>query len=432
MKSWHLVVVAVLVVAAAAAAFLLVSSEDPSDPFATEKPDVFGLVLPEGTEPSGSVNAFGWDFMDNAGDGNMIFSPYGLYVALGMLANGAEPGSDTEAEILKILRSTDIDSLNAYLDMILGCAGDFGDTRFDSSSMVLVDSSVLSDGRDLDEDFVKAVTRYCDAIVSEADFSGNLDKVKGMISEWVRLKTDGMIPDYQSVATEDTICDLLNVVCFKGKWSRDFEVYNTYEETFHNSDGTTVSVPMMHGDFSGIRYYSDEKFKGLELLYDSSCNGGIGMSIVIPSDPSVLNSLDAWGSESVEYRDAFLQRLHSAEVSDVEVALPKFDISSSYDLKTILEKMGLEMSFNSCAEYSDIVEGETLKVDSGKHQAVIIVDEEGTEASAVTELNMNSMSAGPGEEPKIVFRCDIPFIFTINNGLSRTCLFTGYLGTFDV
>jgi len=351
-------------------------------------------------------------------------------VALGMLANGAEPGSPTESEILELLGSEDIDSLNAYLDSILDCVGTFGNTRFDSSSMVLVDSSALSDpGFRLDEDFVKAVTRYCEAAVSEADFSGDLEEVKRSIARWVSLKTDGMIPDYKSIATEDTICDLLNVVCFKGQWYRDFEPESTYDEIFHNSDGTETSVSMMHGDFSGIRYYEDGKYRGLELPYDSSREGGVSMCIVLPSDRSCVNTLEAWRSESTEYREAFMASLRSAEGVEVDVTLPKFTLSTSYDLEAILSSIGLVRTFSDDAEYTGIIDGRVLKVDSGKHQAVITVDEEGTEAAAVTEFTMKDTSVGPGyHTPKVDFRCDIPFLFMIADGSSGTDFFMGYLG----
>jgi len=437
MKAWSLAVVAAVVLAAVAVMLLPAAPESQDDPFGTERPDVSDLVLPEGTAPSGSVNAFGWEYMDSAGEGNILFSPYGLYVALGMLANGAEPGSSTESEVLELLGSDDIGSLNAYLDSILDSVGTFGSTRFDSSSMVLVDSSTLSDpGVHLDEGFVKAVTRYCDAVVSEADFSGNLEQVKRDIAKWVSLNTNGMIPDYRSIATEDTLCDLLNVVCFKGRWDSDFEPERTYDETFHNLDGTDSSIPMMHGDFSGIRYYEDGRYRGLELPYSSTRDGGISMCIVLPSDPSCLNTLDAWSSESSEYRESFMQSLRSAVTVDADVTLPKFTLSASYDLEKVLSAMGLNVSFTGDAEYTRIIDGTVLNVDSGKHQAVITVDEEGTEAAAVTEFSMKSTSVGPGYEiPKVIFRCDVPFVFTITDGASGTDLFMGHIGdstAFDV
>jgi len=430
MKAWPLAVLAVIALTAVALALVPAPVDTPDDPFGTERPDVSDVVLPEGTVPSGSVNGFGWGFMDSAGDGNILFSPYGLYVALGMLSNGAEPGSPTESEVLGALGSEDIDSLNAYLDSILDAAGTFGSTRFDSSSMVLVDPSALSDpGTQLDEGFVKAVARYCEAVVSEADFSGDLEKVKRSIAEWVRLKTDGMIPDYRSIATEGTVCDILNVVCFEGQWLRSFEPGRTYDEMFRNSDGTETSVPMMHRDFSGIRYYEDGRYRGLELSYDTTREGGISMHIVLPQDGSSVNTLEAWSSESVEYRESFMRSLSSAEPVDAAVTLPKFTMSSSYDLKVVLSKMGLETSFSDLAEYTGIIDGRVLKVDSGKHQAVITVDEDGTEAAAVTEISMKDTSVGPGYDiPKVDFRCDIPFVFTITEGSTGIDFFMGYLG----
>ncbi|MBR4504592.1 MAG: hypothetical protein IKP20_06455 [Candidatus Methanomethylophilaceae archaeon] len=420
MKALPVIAVAAALLIVAAALCIPGSTEERRLPLEFHVPDVSDMDVKDGAVPSGSVNALGWDCFDAADGGNILLSPYGIYFALGMLANGSESGSEAEKEMLGILHSDGIDSLNAYLDSLLAANGE----EFVSCGMVMVDRSAVA-GTSVSEDFAKAVVRYCGGAVSEADFSGDLDAVKALIKEWVSEKTCGLIPDYESIATEDTVCDLLNVVHFKGSWNVPFDSDLTYDEYFHGDGGSVSLVPMMHGTLKGVRYHEDSRFRGIQLEYDSELREGLCMRIILPKDPSSTEVLKEWKSESWENREAFMGKLGSPALVDADISLPKLDLSESLDLKKILSELGLSES----ATFSGMIDGVPLSVEGGKHQARMIVDEEGTEAAAVTEITMEKLSVIPGSDLSIVeFRCDIPFLMAIVDEETGADLFVGYVG----
>jgi len=396
----------------------------PEDPFGVVLPDVSGASLPEGTEPSGSLATFGWTIFDSVGEGNVVFSPYGIYMALGMLANGAEPGSETEAELLEAMGSSSRDSLNAYLAVLLEAVGEHWKSRFCSDSLVLVNSSMVFGG-DVDEDYRTRVARYCRGAVVEEDISGNLSGVKKKITDWVNLKSYGMIPKYESQIRKDTLCDLLNVVYFKGAWKSKFSEGYTEAEEFKNADGSVSEVKMMHKTVPDIHFYSDGKYKAINLPYQ---NADQRMCLILPNDGGSLDILSSWKSETPEYREKFIGRLRRSRIVRAELSLPKFTMSASFGLDDVFRALGLENALGGSSRFTGVISGSNLFFGSGRHQAKIKVNENGTEAAAVTEVMMLGC-AMPREEPeKVVFRCDIPFLYVLLDGKDDKYLFMGYAG----
>gem|GEM_PF-1193854 len=400
------------------------AQELPEDPFGAVVPDVSGVKLPKGTKPKGSLSKFAWKLLDSVGEGNAIFSPYGIYMALGMLANGAEKGSETEEELLDALGSDSPDSLNAYLDSLLVSVEESGNVRFDSNSLVIVNSSEFLKLR-ISEDYSAKVARYCRGAIAEADISGDLSGVKRKIKEWVNLKTSGMIPNYESSISKGVLCDLLNVVYFKGTWMFKFQKRDTWDKNFRNDDGSVSKVKMMHKKLAFATYLDDGRYRALEVPYSSL---DVRMCLILPEDEDSLDVLSSWRSETLEYRDSFVRKLGKSPPTHVELSLPRFTMSANYDLGRIMRTLGIAGVLGGDARFTEMLEGTQLFFDSGTHQAKVKVNEEGTEAAAVTEV-MVLGSCLPREEPKrIVFRCDIPFIFTILDGDDNNCLFMGYAG----
>ncbi len=396
------------------------------DPFGAVIPDVSGVKLPKDTKPKGSLSKFAWKMFDSVGDGNAFFSPYGIYMALGMLANGAEKGSKTEAELLEALGSDSIDSLNAFLGKLLDSVDGSEGASFDSNSLIIVNSSeFLKLG--IREDYSAKVARYCNGAIAEADISGDLSGVKRKIKEWVNLKTFGMIPNYESSISKDALCDLLNVVYFKGAWISKFQKRDTWDKNFRNADGSVSKVKMMHKKIRFATYYDDGRYRVLEVPYSSQTNN-FRMCLILPEDENSLDILSSWRSETLEYRLSFIKKMGRSMSEEVELSLPRFTMSANYDLGRIMRALGISDVLGSSSRFTEMLDGTQLFFDSGVHQAKIKVNEDGTEAAALTEMVMVG-SCLPRKEPeKVVFCCDIPFIFMILDSDDDSCLFMGYAG----
>lgn len=372
---------------------------------------------------STSVDAFCWKYFATFDrDKNIFYSPYGINAALSILANGAS--GDTLKEIISALEADNVQNLNE-------CHKNFSEyatknyDNFAEANLLLIDKKII--GRGLDKSFKRTVKKIYSSEVRVADFENNLENEKQKISRWVADKTKNFIPNYKSIATEDTLTDLLNVVYFKGKWLIPFKIDATEENIFTNRDGSEITASMMNRVFeSQISYCEDEKFKGIELPYGD----GAAMYLIMPVDKS-LNVAEAWNNESISYRADFIEGLKRSHEfnGDVVVRLPKFDLDIENNLVENFKAMGITKSFTDDAEFFNIVNGTSLKIGNVQHRAKIKVDEEGTEAAAVTEVVMLEATATPDfEEPRTVyFIADRPFLFVIRDIKSDVTLFAGVI-----
>ena len=374
---------------------------------------------------STSTDAFCWKYFATLNrDENIFYSPYGINAALSILANGAS--GDTLKEILHALEADNLDNLNDGHKRFSEAAAEIyrGENIFMESNLLLIDKSVI--GRGLDKKFKRIVSDVYGSDVREADFGGNVTGEKQKITRWVADKTGGFIADYKSIATAATLTDLLNVVYFKGKWAIPFNERNTSRKDFTNRDGSKVEVDMMSRTFEdAITYRADGKFKGIALPYGA----GAAMYLILPADNDSLNVAELWNEETFAYRAEFLDGLRNTSAFDGEVVVrvPKFELDIENNLVGSLKAIGIKKSFSDGAEFFNIVKGTPLKIDNAQHRAKVKVDEQGTEAAAVTEITMLKATAIPDFKPprRVYFLAERPFLFMIRDVESNVTLFAG-------
>ena len=378
---------------------------------------------------SAGVNEFCWKYFGTLDrNENIFYSPYGINAALSILANGAT--GDTRTEILRALAVDDVTALNdghkRFSDF---AAKNYGET-FAEANLLLVDKKVI--GRGLDKNFQRTVTDVYKSEVREADFSGNLAGEREKISSFVADKTRGFIPDYKSIVTADTLTDLLNVVYFKGSWQIPFSANRTNPAAkFTCRDGSEAIVSMMGATFKNeISYRVDDKFTGIELPY----SGNAAMYLILPTDENALDVAELWHNQTIEYRESFLDELKRAPAFDgkVVVCLPKFELDIENGLIENLKSIGVQKAFTGDAEFFNIVNDMSLNIGSAKHRAKVKVDEQGTEAAAITEIVMlEGAMPAPGEPPKVVyFLAERPFVFVIRDVETGVTLFVGAVNSF--
>ncbi|MCR5833590.1 MAG: hypothetical protein K6G55_02965 [Selenomonadaceae bacterium] len=396
--------------------------------FACASADNVKVEVPQSL--SKSVDEFSWKYMATLiQDENIFYSPYGMTAALGMLANGAT--GETLRELLTATESESVDVLNdghkKFAELVKQNYGD--ENIFMESNLLLIDKKFAERG--LNKDYRSIVTDVYKSEVRKADFAGNIDGEKKKITEWVKDKTSGFIPNYKAIANEATITDLLNVVYFKGTWAIPFDESQTTAQEFTNRDGQKTFTDMMNKNFRNeIAYVEDKTFKAIKLPYSKNA----AMYVIMPTDDNLLNPSELWIAESKEYRAEFLKKLDNAWGFDGEVVvrLPKFELDIENALEEHFKAMGIVKSFSDDAEYFNIVNDTRLKIGSAKHRAKVKVDEQGTKAAAVTEISMVETTAAPSfDEPKIVyFYADRPFLFLIRDTNSDVTLFTGVVNYF--
>lgn len=371
---------------------------------------------------STSVDEFCWKYFATLNrNENIFYSPYGINAALSILANGAS--GNTRTEILHALEADNVENLNDGHKRFSEAAKEIygGENLFMESNLLLIDKKITGHG--LDSNFKRVVSDVYKSDVREADFSRNLDSEKAKITRWVSDKTNSFIPDYKSIVTADTVTDLLNVVYFKGKWAMPFDAIDTHKATFTNRDGSTATVDMMNKDFEdSIAYHADDKFKAIALPYSA----GATMYLIMPVNDDSLNIAEAWSNETQAYRADFIEGLRRSPAfdGDVVVCLPKFELDIENNLVDSLKAMGITKSFTDGAEFFNIINDTPLKIENAQHRAKVKVDELGTEAAAITEIQMNC-TAMPFQPPKVYFLAERPFLFVIRDVQSDVTLFAG-------
>jgi serpin B len=106
------------------------------------------------------------------------------------------------------------------------------------------------------------------------------------------------------------------------------------------------------------------------------------------------------------------------------IQMPKFKLEYELTLNDVLKSMGMAIAFSGAADFSRISPGSDLFIYRVIHKSFVQTDEKGTEAAAVTAVEMRELSAGP--QPKIFFmRMDHPFVFIIREKNTDAILFMG-------
>lgn len=284
--------------------------------------------------------------------------------------------------------------------------------------------------------------------VQAADFLANAENERLRINDWAEKQTEGLIKDLFSAGSFDstTRLTLVNAIYFRGDWKQPFEPSRTKPGQFTLESGNTINVPLMYqSDDSTVRYAA---FQGDGRLIETSTeqqeegdgassqpdkNGfavlerpyrgdKLSMVIIAPNDPAGLPAIEA--GLSAERLNTWINSLKQREVN---VYLPKFTMETSYDaLQSTLATMGMPSAFSEAtADFSGMTSKEKLSIGSVVHNAVISVNEVGTEAAAATGVGM--LKEGFRSNP--TFRADRPFLYLIRDRESGTVLFLGRMLT---
>ena len=373
------------------------------------EPQAFSLP-PEAAELIESGNDFGLELFKNVlssaeSDENVMISPLSVSLALSMAYNGAEGETQTQmGDAMKMsgLSKEQINDVNKALVTAL-LAHD------PSVTLEIANSIWYRDDFTVRSDFIGINQEYYDAEVNALDFSD--PGTKDVINGWVADKTHDKILDIVDQISPDSFMFLLNAIYFKGDWKWEFDPKNTYDGEFFVSENETVPVSMMKQKLD-LNSLNNELFSSVELPYGK---GNWSMFIFLPRYNVELDELvDQLNSENW---DRWMSEFSPSE--EVDVTIPKFSFEFETSLKDVLIAMGMEKAFSSSADFSGILEGGGLMVSDVRHKTFVEVNEQGTEAAAVTSVEIVLTSIGNH------FTANHPFLFVIAEKSSGSILFSG-------
>lgn len=339
---------------------------------------------------------------------NLMISPMSLQYALGMLSNGCDEVAWKEITNALSMDSYSPDMLNSfYYNLTQTLVKENEDF-----TLKLANAIWIQENFEVRKDFIQNNKAIFDAEVNNIDFC-QTEKAKKTINQWAEKATNGTIKEL-SLQIEDTTGVVLANACYlKGKWTHPFDKKDTQKEIFHNQDGSTSEVDMMHlTEVLNFRNNMDEPFMTVELPYGDQT---FSMWIVLPKETYTLN----------EILPAFDWSKPNSERLKVNVELPKFKIEAKYpsEIMRSIKGLGINRIFEP-GSLSDI--RPELFVNQIAQDTFIEVDESGTEASAVTTMGIAG-SAGPDftPPPTPTIRMDRPFAFAIRENTTGAVLFMG-------
>lgn len=340
-----------------------------------------------------------------------IISPLSMQFLLGMLLDGAR--GETAAQICKVLGygADETAAVNEYcLSMIGQLPAMDKKTQLSIAGAIFVD-----DGYPLLDSYKSDVARYYKATVSNLDFANGATALK-KINGWCAEQTKGMIPKILDEVTPDMLAYLLNAVYFKSQWQKKFDKRLSADEEFTTEAGAVLQVRMMKQK-SEYSYYENDLWQAVKLPYG---NGAFSMIVLLPKTGHKVADITA----ALKGSDA--QSLSRGHICEVDLWLPKFESDFHINLNKLLSEMGMPLSFSRKADFKAMSEY-AMCLSFVKQDAAIKVDEEGTEAAAISSAGMlKATSVGP--QKKIIFHADHPFLYLITESSTGAVLFAGRYG----
>ncbi len=360
-------------------------------------------------------NAFAFDLLREAHareqrHPNVVLSPFSASMALAMTMNGAEGTTyDEMHSMLGFDGLTPEQANQSYrdlMDLLLGL-----DPQVE---LVIANSVWAREGFPFLQSFYDVVAQYFDAQARTLDFDA--PDAPATIDAWVSEQTRGRIPTIIESIPPDAVMYLINAVYFKGSWRDQFDPADTRTEPFRRDDGSTVDVPMMNGSDMKIRLGGADGVRLAELPYGGDA---FTMVVVLPPEGTALADLVATLDEAAW--DRWVATLRDGDTRGVPVAMPRFEITWDGVLNETLRALGMQQAFypGGFTRLAEGQVGEMLYVNDVKQKTFLRVDEEGTEAAAVTSVGIRIVSMPVG------IRLDRSFLLAIRERHSGAILFLG-------
>jgi serpin B len=336
---------------------------------------------------------------------NIFISPTSVALALSMTYNGVS--GETKQEMTKVLELTgmtpqEINAANQNLQNSL--------QKIDPTVQVLIANSLWAQqGFSLKPEFLQTNQEYYQANVTELDFIN--PQAPSIINNWVSQKTQGKIDRIVEEISPDEVLFLINAIYFKGNWETPFDRSQTTNKTFYLTDSSSKQHPMM-SQMGSYRCYETDTFQAVSLPYGKK--GALSMYIFLPNSNTNLATFsqqltpENWNKWMQEFRG-----------KNGMIEIPRFKMEYEVQLKDTLIALGMAEFFGGLkTDFSPMTDSQ-VAVGSVKHKAFVEVNEEGTEAAAVTVIELERSTTG------FEMNVNRPFFCAIRDNTTGTILFMG-------
>ncbi len=335
---------------------------------------------------------------------NVLVSPYSASVALSVVNNGAQ--GETAKAISATLGYQDMkqEEVNASHQKLIE-----GLPLVSTKNVLKIANSVwINDQFDILPDFLKITNNNYHAKAAVLKFI-NPD-APNTINQWVKDNTNDKIDKIIEEVKDNDLLYVLNAIYFKGAWQQKFDPKLTARETFYKANGIKALADFMKntGEYNVL---STTRYQAVEIPY---ADNKFSMILVKATGSDVINF-------DLDVKDAIAKPF--PQKRKVELVMPKFKFDFEHTLNGNLTNLGMGLAFTDQADFSQMIADAPVRISIVKQKTFIEVNEEGTEAAAVTSVGMEVTSAPLIE----TIRFDAPFYFMIKENSSNLILFAGKL-----
>lgn len=341
---------------------------------------------------------------------NIFFSPYSISEALAVAYVGAN--SNTKTEMASVL-NFDLDNDNLLHDSFnslnLQLSNSDNNYTFEINNAIWIqkDLSLL-------DSYLDTIKVNYGANIKTLDFINETQASRLAINNWIKEQTHDRI---EEVISEDALNNttrvvLTNTVYFKGEWLNKFTESSTSDDTFTTIDGSTKQTSYMNQYNVSYKYINTDNYQAIELPYKGDKSS---MLIIIPDAGTFTDTLS--NLESI------YQSISNMNYESINLKMPKFEFNSPlYDIKNHLKNLGMVTPFSINADFSNMTGDQSLLIDSISHKAFLKIDEDGTEAAAVTVIASSDSNYNLNTIDVDINR---PFIIFIKDDETKQILFMG-------
>ncbi len=361
-------------------------------------------------------NHLGWKLFQaiirEDGTQNVFISPLSISLALGMTLNGAAGETRQVMENTLELQGLSPGEINRAYRKILEQF-----TTQDSNVVLHIANSIWYRHQfKIIPEFIDLNKEYFQALVRGLDFSA--PEAANIINQWVKEQTHGKIRRIINRLQEEDFMLLINAIYFKGIWTFPFNPKFTTEKPFYLYDGGEISCQMMQLNRT-LPYLETADFQMVELPYGAKYFSAM---VILPRSKKKLSDLlPNW---NVEQLQQWIQQLHPTQGT---LLLPKFELRYQKSLQEVLKQLGMAIAFDrKRADFTNKYRGPVkLFLSKVLHKTYLKVDEEGTEAAAVTGVRVGFIPTS--EEKHFLMNVNRPFLFLIRHRQTGTILFLGQI-----
>ena len=324
-------------------------------------------------------------------ENNLIISPLSIFQAISLVTNGAK--GETQKELLKLLDDKGMEEINLINIEILN--------KMKEESSLEIANAIMSKVPPLNDFKNLASNNYNSEILPLKNVN--------QVNKWCDKKTHGKINKIIDKLDPLTFMLVLNAVYFKGEWSKQFKKNLTRKLIFYNFNKEQIKIDTMELT-DHFNYFQDSNLQAVELNYKKE---SISALIILPNEKLNINEFIEILDKDNSYFYTILNNLKNHKVN---LRLPKFELNYSKQLKEVLKTMEVNLPFEKNADFSQLRAQNDIYINEIIHKTYLKVDEQGTEAAAVTmvEILLNS-AFRPEEEEIYLMHVNRPFLFILRN-----------------